>query len=72
MTGPVKLSTTLTEAMIHALRDEAAAAGDAAMVAAADLALVGDHDGRDRCAEAINNARAAAADPGEPVVWVVQ
>lgn len=61
---------TLTDDMIRALRDEAAAAGDLEMVAICDAAL-GFDDPRSRsgCARAITSAR--AMDDSRPFVRVV-
>jgi hypothetical protein len=57
--GPGHIITEpLTDAMIRALRDEAAAAGDTDMVTICDSALAGDDTAREDVADAINDDRA--------------
>lgn len=55
---------SITETEIDALRTEAAAAGDTAMVAICDLALEGDEDARAKCEDAVSSA-ATLADANE-------
>lgn len=62
----------LTDDMIHALRDEAAARGDNLMVDSCDMALASHgpiHFGREQCAKTINDAR--TMDDSKPFVRVV-
>ena len=49
---------TLTDTMIRALRDEAGAAGDTLMVKACSMALEGDKECRENCADIITARRA--------------
>ena len=51
---------SITETEIDALRTEAAAAGDLAMVAICDAALAGDFDARLKCEDAVSSAAALA------------
>lgn len=54
----------ITTEQIDALRTEAAAAGDPAMVAICDAALAGDFDARLKCEDAVSSA-ATLADANE-------
>ncbi len=54
----IRHTEPLTDTLIRKLQDESGAAGDSHMDHLCSLALEGDEDGREACAEAINAARA--------------